>query len=332
MPESAMERGSFVSRPRPVSVAGRLAAVARAKMPVRLEAVENTPVDSRTAGAGSSPPNSACERPPAAECGAAGCFYCRGAVHAGAALAGSRVRMNRRRSWLFLGFCGAEAAWIQFDSGRQSPVSSRRFFATRHVFTPWVPPLICANRQTDLELPPAALGRAGRAHLIGAGGSGMQSLAAVLSADGWQLTGSDQAWAQAPVRAGNRGTFNTDVDLVIHSDAVPVDDGQRRRAGRLGIPTISYPAALGRLMASRRGLAVAGTHGKSTTSAMLLGHLARGRRRSELCFRRPASRRRSRRPSRGRGVAGRRGLRISRKLSPSASRAGGAAGDRSRSF
>ncbi len=61
---------------------------------------------------------------------------------------------------------------------------------------------------------------------------------------------------------------------MIHSDAVPADNPERAAAERLGIPSWSYPAALGRLMASRRGLAVAGTHGKSTTAAMLAHILA----------------------------------------------------------
>jgi UDP-N-acetylmuramate--alanine ligase len=108
--------------------------------------------------------------------------------------------------------------------------------------------------------------------LIGAGGAGMRSLAEVLGADGWQLTGSDavagraNAWSRWVASSAG---VDRSIDLVIHSDAVPADDRQRGEAAALGVPTISYPVALGRLLAGRRGLAVAGTHGKSTTAAML---------------------------------------------------------------
>ena len=100
----------------------------------------------------------------------------------------------------------------------------------------------------------------------------MRSLAEVLGGDGWQLTGSDAAAGRAS--SWNRWVTPGDsidpaLDLVIHSDAVPAGDRQRAEAAALGVPTISYPMALGRLLADRRGLAVAGTHGKSTTAAML---------------------------------------------------------------
>ena len=59
-----------------------------------------------------------------------------------------------------------------------------------------------------------------------------------------------------------------DTDIVVYSIAVGPENLELRQAGELGIPTISYAEMLGRLMADRRGLAVAGTHGKSTTAAM----------------------------------------------------------------
>jgi UDP-N-acetylmuramate--alanine ligase len=136
--------------------------------------------------------------------------------------------------------------------------------------------VICANRQNELDIPPTAFGQPGRAHLVGAGGAGMRSLANLLGQDGWKLTGSDAA--QGPTSDWNRyvapgAAVGADVDLLIHSDAVPAQDPERRRAAALGIPSLSYPMALGRLMATGRGLAVAGTHGKSTTTAMLSGIL-----------------------------------------------------------
>ncbi len=107
----------------------------------------------------------------------------------------------------------------------------------------------------------------------------MRSLAEVLGGDGWQLTGSDagagrpNAWSRWV--AASYGVDSA-IDLVIHSDAVPPGDQERAQAAALGVPAISYPVALGRLLTGRRGLAVAGTHGKSTTAAMLARILAAG--------------------------------------------------------
>ena len=59
-----------------------------------------------------------------------------------------------------------------------------------------------------------------------------------------------------------------DADLVIASSAIRPENPELRRAAELGIPKLTYAEMLGRLMAGQRGLAVAGTHGKSTTTAM----------------------------------------------------------------
>jgi len=116
-----------------------------------------------------------------------------------------------------------------------------------------------------------------RAHLIGVAGAGMRSLAEVLLGLGWKLSGSDLACdlhaelASAGVRV-QRGHAAAHLpratDLVIRSDAIRADNPELRRAVELGIPTLSYFEMIGRLMSGRRGLAVAGTHGKSTTTAM----------------------------------------------------------------
>ena len=119
--------------------------------------------------------------------------------------------------------------------------------------------------------------RAGRAHLIGIAGAGMRSLAGVLLGWGWQLSGSDlvadslRPLATAGIRIyrGHAAEhLPAATELVIHSDAIPPGNPELRRAAELGTPTLSYFEMLGRLMSGRRGLAVAGTHGKSTTTAM----------------------------------------------------------------
>jgi UDP-N-acetylmuramate--alanine ligase len=121
--------------------------------------------------------------------------------------------------------------------------------------------------------------------MIGIAGSGMQALAEVLLGRGWQLSGSDANPASAQwlrdsgvrlyaghdsghVRAGNR--------LVIYSGAVPASNDERSEAARLGLAQRSYSQVVADLMAQRRGMAVAGTHGKSTTTAMIAEILTGG--------------------------------------------------------
>ncbi len=142
--------------------------------------------------------------------------------------------------------------------------------------------------------------QARRAHLVGIAGAGMSALADVLRQDGWIVSGSDEshaathsrpgsgrAWGwnrhrltdRPPtpthcngwecVRSGHSACHVTpDIDLVIYSVAVGPENVELRRAAELGIPTLTYAQMLGRLMAGKQGLAVAGTHGKSTTTAM----------------------------------------------------------------
>jgi UDP-N-acetylmuramate--alanine ligase len=126
-------------------------------------------------------------------------------------------------------------------------------------------------------MPEAYLRSARRAHLIGIAGAGMRSLAEVLVGWGWQLSGSDLAAESVPalaakgisVRKGHAaGHVPPETELVVYSDAIPAQNPELRRARRQGIPTLSYFELLGRIMAGRHGLAVAGTHGKSTTAAM----------------------------------------------------------------
>src|SRR5208282_1097016 len=116
-----------------------------------------------------------------------------------------------------------------------------------------------------------------RAHMIGIGGSGMQALARVLLAKGWRLSGSDVSigcdhpLAKAGVCCFSRHAAEQvapEVECVIASSAISAANPELRRAAELGIPVLSYAEMLGLLMNGRRGLAVAGTHGKSTTTAM----------------------------------------------------------------
>jgi UDP-N-acetylmuramate--alanine ligase len=107
----------------------------------------------------------------------------------------------------------------------------------------------------------------------------MRALADVLVGRGWQLAGSD--WNVAPLlplaAAGVRlfqghaaENVSPDVALVVSSDAIPADNPELVRAGELGIPRLSYFEMLGRMSESCRTIAIAGTHGKSTVTAMLV--------------------------------------------------------------
>lgn len=125
-------------------------------------------------------------------------------------------------------------------------------------------------------------------HLVGAGGAGMTALAELLSDCGCVLTGSDlsadsraaAAHSQnSPSHTGPRRILKihqghdskhlpTTADLVVFSPAVSNDNPERVAAQRLGIPTASYVEVLGELVNQNIGICIAGTHGKTTTSAM----------------------------------------------------------------
>lgn len=113
-----------------------------------------------------------------------------------------------------------------------------------------------------------------KAHLVGIAGAGMSSLAEVLDAAGWEISGSDlnaqfAASSRFQVHAlHDAGHVDDELDLLVYSDAVPEDNPEVVRARALGVSVLNYPQMLGRLMESQRGAAIAGTHGKSTTTAM----------------------------------------------------------------
>lgn len=118
-----------------------------------------------------------------------------------------------------------------------------------------------------------------RVHLVGAAGAGMRALAALLQGAGCRLSGSDAAshtgdwpdWLRSEHAAAH---LPADCELLVYSAAVARDNPELMAARQRRIPALSYPEMVGRLMAGRVGLAVAGTHGKSTTTAMTAAILA----------------------------------------------------------
>ena len=117
------------------------------------------------------------------------------------------------------------------------------------------------------------------AHLVGIGGAGMKALAELLTGQGWRVTGSDSKQSETlsqmrklgwRVHTGHDDSFlPAETSLLIHSSAVEAANAERIEASRRGIPQRSLSVMLGELMASKIGVAVAGTHGKSTTTAMV---------------------------------------------------------------
>ena len=124
------------------------------------------------------------------------------------------------------------------------------------------------------------LGHPRRLHLLGIGGSGMRPFAQLLAAEGHHLSGGDANPCPELEAAGIPITLDADakglpstpegtVEGLIHSAALPLHHPAIRAARRAGIPVVKYARAVGFYARGKRTLAVAGTHGKTTTSAML---------------------------------------------------------------
>jgi UDP-N-acetylmuramate--alanine ligase len=118
----------------------------------------------------------------------------------------------------------------------------------------------------------------GRFHVVGAGGSGMSAIATVLAAMGHRVTGSDRQDSAVLRRLRDVGVATwvghdtarlADIEALTASTAVRADDAELAWARDHGIPVLSRADMLAAICATRRVLAVAGTHGKTTTSSML---------------------------------------------------------------
>lgn len=115
--------------------------------------------------------------------------------------------------------------------------------------------------------------------MVGVGGIGMSALAQLLAHRGHEVNGSDREESPVVSMLAGRGirvsighdgcSIPADTELLIYSDAVPSTNTERVRAAEMNIPQLSYFEALGVVSEGARTIAVAGTHGKTTTSAML---------------------------------------------------------------
>jgi len=116
-------------------------------------------------------------------------------------------------------------------------------------------------------------------HLIGIGGIGVSALAQYYLSKGHEVSGSDLVVSEITdfldkkgikIIIGNKAeNIKSDFDLVVHSPAIKSDNPEYKKAKESGIKTQSYPEALGELTKEFYTIAVAGAHGKSTTTAMI---------------------------------------------------------------
>jgi UDP-N-acetylmuramate--alanine ligase len=129
---------------------------------------------------------------------------------------------------------------------------------------------------------PLDVSQPGTAHLVGIGGAGMRALANILADRGWELSGSDLNRSTfsispngnlrqktIPIHQGHVAeNLPREAECVVYSEAIPSENPEILAALERGLPVLTCYQMLGLLMADRYGIAIAGTHGKSTVTAM----------------------------------------------------------------
>ena len=142
------------------------------------------------------------------------------------------------------------------------------------------------TRLASRDLARAGLdGAATRIHFVGIGGVGMSGIAEVLCTLGYRVSGSDiadnavtrrLASLGATIHQGHAADNVRDADCVVASSAIKADNPELVEARALRIPLVPRAEMLAELMRFRRGIAVAGTHGKTTTTSLLASVLGEG--------------------------------------------------------
>ncbi len=129
------------------------------------------------------------------------------------------------------------------------------------------------------------MGRVGNIHFVGIGGVGMCGIAEVLHNEGYHVTGSDVSENKAvsylrslglSVFSGHQAENITGADVVVRSTAIHEDNPEVVAARAARIPVIPRAMMLAELMRFRQGIAIAGTHGKTTTTSLVSSLLAEG--------------------------------------------------------
>ncbi len=145
-------------------------------------------------------------------------------------------------------------------------------------------------------------------HFVGIGGIGMSGIAEVLSNLGYRITGSDAKETEITRRLSQLGCRITyahkpenvqGADVVVYSSAIKRDNLEIREAKARMIPVIPRAEMLAELMRMKYGIAVAGTHGKTTTTSLIATVLAHAGLDPTMVM--------EQRPTRGGGISGGRG-------------------------
>ncbi len=114
-------------------------------------------------------------------------------------------------------------------------------------------------------------------YLVGIGGIGMSGLADILIESGYRVSGSDRTLSDitdylaskgATIYEGHDRRHMSDADALVYSSAVPESNDERVYASQSGIPQIRRAEMLAELMRLKYGIAIAGTHGKTSTTSM----------------------------------------------------------------
>jgi len=126
-----------------------------------------------------------------------------------------------------------------------------------------------------------------KVHFIGVGGIGTSALARMFLLQGKQVSGSDRDESEITKELAKEGVkisigqkaenIQKSIELVIYTIAIPDDNPELVRARELGIECVTYPQALGALSEEKYTIAVSGTHGKTTTTAMIAKILIDGK-------------------------------------------------------
>ena len=124
-----------------------------------------------------------------------------------------------------------------------------------------------------------------KVYFVGIGGSGMSGIAEVLANLGYEVSGSDVSAGPAIdrlravgviVHENHDASHVEDCDVVVVSSAITADNPEVQGAQERRIPVIPRAEMLGELMRFQKGIAVAGTHGKTTTTSLVAAVMAAG--------------------------------------------------------